>query len=50
MQPMFPIPAPPGTPPWVGGLFVLAAVATVVVLILQAVRYFRSNRDDDDSH
>ena len=50
----FPIPAPPGTPAWVNVLFALAAVTTVVVLIWQAVRYFRqhpSNDDDgDDRH
>jgi hypothetical protein len=49
MHPLFPIPAPPGTPPWVNVLFALAAVTGVVVLIWQAVRYFRDNRDDDDS-
>jgi len=42
----FPIPAPEGTPAWVGLLFLAAAATGVVVLILQAVRYFRNDRDD----
>lgn len=45
----FPIPAPPGTPPWVGVLFGLAAIAGFAVIVWQAVRYFRdSNGDSDD--
>lgn len=45
----FPIPAPPGTPPWIGVLFALAGLTWVGVLIWQTVRYFRNHRDDDDS-
>ena len=50
LLPSFPIPAPPGTPPWINVLFGLAAVTVVVVLIWQAVRFFRDNKNDDDSH
>lgn len=42
----FPIPAPAGTPPWVGILFLLAGAATFAVLVWQAVRYFRENGDE----
>ena len=42
-----PIPVPAGTPSWVGAVFVVASAAVLVVLIWQAVRYFRANRDDD---
>jgi hypothetical protein len=48
MHPMFPIPAPPGTPPWVGVLFGLAAIASVVVVVLLAVRNWPRDNDDDD--
>jgi uncharacterized membrane protein YccC len=44
--PAFPIPAPPGTPPWINILFGLAAIATVAVLVWQAVRFFRDDRND----
>jgi len=44
----FPIPAPPGTPPIVGILFGIAAIAGFLVLIWQAVRYFRDDRNDDN--
>ena len=43
-----PIPVPAGTPSWVGVVFVVASAAVLVVLVWQAVRYFRANRDDDD--
>lgn len=43
----FPIPAPPGTPPWVNVLFGLAAIAGTVVVILLAVRSWPRNHDDD---
>lgn len=44
---LFPIPAPPGTPWWVGLLFVAAGLTTFAVLVWQAVRYFRDNPADD---
>ncbi len=43
----FPIPVPEGTPPIVGILFGIAAIAGFVVLVWQAVRYFRNAQDDD---
>ena len=43
----FPIPAPPGTPPWVNVLFGLAAIAGVVVVILLAMRNWPRDRDGD---
>lgn len=43
----FPIPVPGGAPPWVAALFGIAALAGFVVLVLQTVRYFRRNRDDE---
>ena len=46
--PAFPIPAPPGTPSWVGVLFGLAAVAGLVVVVLLAVRSWPRDGDDDD--
>jgi hypothetical protein len=45
--PSFPIPAPPGTPPWVNVLFGLAAIASVVVVVLLTVRNWPRDRDDD---
>ena len=46
--PTFPIPVPEGMPPWlVNVLFIAAGAAVFVVLLWQAVRYFRNNRDDD---
>jgi hypothetical protein len=44
----FPIPVPEGTPPIIGVLFGIAAIAGFAVLIWQAVRYFRSERDEND--
>ncbi|MHA6669045.1 hypothetical protein ACX3O0_09265 [Homoserinimonas sp. A447] len=46
MLPLFPIPAPPGTPPWINVVFGLAAITVFVVIVWQAVRYFRDHRDD----
>ena len=43
-----PIPVPPGTPSWIGIVFVIGAVAVFTVLVWQTVRYFRAHRDDDD--
>jgi hypothetical protein len=43
----FPIPAPPGTPWWVNILFGLAAIATVVVVVVLAVRGWPRDGDDD---
>ena len=43
----FPIPVPGGVPPWVSVLFALVAVAGFAVVVLQTVRWFRANRDDD---
>lgn len=43
----FPIPAPPGTPPIVGILFGIAALAGFVVLVWRAVQYFRDDDPDD---
>jgi hypothetical protein len=46
----FPIPAPSDTPPIVGILFGIAAIVGFLVLVWQAVRYFRNARDDDDGN
>lgn len=43
----YPIPAPPGTPGWVNLIFVAGGAVLLVVLIWQAVRYFRDHRDED---
>lgn len=43
----FPIPVPSGTPPILGVLLGIAAIVGFVVLVWQAVRYLRSDRDDD---
>jgi hypothetical protein len=46
--PAFPIPVPDGLPPWLlAVVFIGMGAAVVVVLVLQAVRYFRADRDDD---
>lgn len=39
--PWFPVPAPEGMPPAVGGIFLLIGVGVVAVLVWQTVRYFR---------
>lgn len=44
--PLFPIPVPEGTPAWINVVFGLAAVTVFVVIVWQAVRYFRNHRDD----
>ena len=44
-----PIPVPEGTPSWIGVVFVVAGAAVLVVLVWQAVRYFRANGRDDDA-
>lgn len=44
----YPIPVPDGVPQWlVTALFIAGGVAVFVVLLWQAVRYFRQNRDED---
>lgn len=43
----FPIPAPAGTPPFVGVLFAIAATVGFVVLVWRVVRYLRDSNDDD---
>jgi hypothetical protein len=46
--PALPIPVPDGVPPWLlNVIFIGAAAAVFVVLLWQAVRYFRNNSDDD---
>lgn len=42
----FPIPTDAATAAWAGPVFALIALTTVIVLIWQAVRYFR--QDDDE--
>ena len=44
--PLFPIPAPAGTPAWINVVFAIAGITVFVVIIWQAVRYFRDHRDD----
>ena len=47
----FPIPTDAATSAWAGPVFALMALTTVILLIWQAVRYFRSDdsdRDDED--
>ncbi len=44
---LYPIPVPEGTPAWVSILFIAAGAAVFVVLLWQAVRYFRNTRDED---
>lgn len=43
----YPIPVPAGTPAWITIVFVAAGAVVFVVLLWQAVRYFRTNRDQD---
>lgn len=47
----FPIPTDAATAAWAGPVFALIAVSTVVILIWQAVRYFRDgdHGPDDDT-
>jgi hypothetical protein len=44
----FPIPTPEGVPPIVGVLFAIVASAGFIVLVVQAVRYFRNGGCDDN--
>jgi hypothetical protein len=44
----FPIPGTESVPPIVGILVMLAATAGLVVLVVQAVRYFRRSGDSGD--
>jgi hypothetical protein len=47
--PTYPTPVPEGIPTWlVNASFIAAGVAVFVVLLWQAVRYFRQHRDEDD--
>ena len=43
----YPIPVPAGTPSWINILFIAAGAAVFVVVLWQAVRYFRNHRDED---
>lgn len=43
----FPIPTDPGTAAAAGPLLIAMGLATLGVLIWQAVRYFRDHRDGD---
>lgn len=43
----FPIPTDPATAAAATPLFIAMGLATVAVLVWQAVRYFRDHRDDD---
>ncbi len=43
---LYPIPVS-GVPPWVAVLFALVAAGGFVVLVLQAVRYFRRSKDGE---
>jgi hypothetical protein len=44
----FPIPTSEGVPPLVGVLLGIVATAAFVVIVLQAVRYFRNSGDRHD--
>jgi hypothetical protein len=46
---LFPIPVPAGSPPWLALLLLAGGAAVFVVVLWQTVRYFRGNRDDDES-
>jgi hypothetical protein len=43
---LYPIPVPEGAPAWLNVLLLAGGVVVFVVLLWQAVRYFRDNRDD----
>lgn len=45
---LFPIPVPADSPPWLGLLLLAGGVVVFVVVLMQAVRYFRNHRDDED--
>lgn len=42
----YPIPVPEDAPPWLGLLLLAGGAVVFVVVLWQAVRYFRNNRDD----
>lgn len=44
----FPLPVDPATAAWAGPVFVIMALTGLVVLVWQAVRYFRDERDERD--
>ncbi|WBU38107.1 hypothetical protein [Homoserinibacter sp. YIM 151385] len=48
MLPAFPVPVPPGAGPLAAIAFALMGLATLAVLIWQAVRYVREHREDDE--
>jgi hypothetical protein len=43
---LYPIPVPEGAPAWLNVLLLAGGVVVFGVLLWQAVRYFRDNRDD----
>ena len=43
-----PIPVPEGTPAWLGAVLAVGGLVVFVVLIWQAVRFFRANGRDGD--
>jgi hypothetical protein len=45
---LYPIPVPAGAPAWLNVVLLAGAVVDFVVLLWQAVRYFRNHRDDDE--
>jgi hypothetical protein len=45
---LYPIPVPAGAPAWLNVVLLAGAVVVFVVLLWQAVRYFRNHRDDDE--
>ena len=44
----FPIPTDETVPPIVGIIFAIAASLGFIVLVVQAVRYLRNNRDEEN--
>jgi hypothetical protein len=46
---LYPIPVPAGAPAWLNLLLLAGAIVVFVVLVWQAVRYFRNNNKDDES-
>lgn len=45
----YPIPAPAGAPAWLSLVLLAGGIVVFVVLLWQAVRFFRAHRDDDES-
>ena len=45
----FPIPVDSASSPWLTVVFALMALTGFVVLVMQAVRYFRSNGNEPDN-